>query len=91
MDAPVEIALITMIGSVTSAAFAAAAVYLGTVNKNKLNNVETKVDGQLTETVALKQAGSFSQGENKQRDKQDMKDAVSAGIKEANGPKLEGK
>jgi hypothetical protein len=85
MEPAVEIAFIGMVGSVLSAACAAVAVYLGTVNRAKLNSVETKVDGQLTETVELKKAVAFGKGEDKQRDKQDMKEAVAAGIKQANG------
>jgi thioredoxin reductase len=85
MDASVEIALIGMVGSVFSAAMAAIAVYLGSKNKEHLIEITAKVDGQLTETIALKRAVSFAAGEDKQREKQDMKDAVAAGIKEANG------
>jgi hypothetical protein len=88
MEPSVEIALIGMVGSVLSAVCAAAAVYLGTVNRAKLNSVETKVDGQLTETVELKKAVAFGKGEDKQRDKQELKEAVKAGIKEANGETL---
>ena len=85
MEPAVEIAFIGMVGSVLSAVCAAVAVYLGTVNRAKLNSVEMKVDGQLTETVELKKAVAFGKGEDKQRDKQDMKEAVAAGIKQANG------
>jgi hypothetical protein len=85
MDTAVEIAFIGMIGSVLSAACGAVAVYLGSKNKDKLVEITAKVDGQLTETIALKQAVAFGKGEDKQRDKQDMKNAVAAGIKEANG------
>jgi hypothetical protein len=81
-----------MCGSVLSAALAAVAVYLGTKNKDlgnenkeQLIEIQARVDGQLTEVIALKRAVSFAQGEEKQRDKQDIKDAVMAGIKQANG------
>jgi hypothetical protein len=93
MEPQVEIAWIGMFSSIFSAGLAAIAVYLGARNRGSLEDhgkalrsVEDKVDGQLTETVALKQAVSFAQGQEKQRDKQDMKDAVAAGIKQANGP-----
>jgi hypothetical protein len=89
MDASVEIALIGMVGSVFSAAMAAIAVYLGSKNKEHLIEITAKVDGQLTETIALKQAVAFGKGEDRQRDKQDMKDAVAAGIVQANGPTVE--
>jgi hypothetical protein len=85
MDAGVEIALIGMCGSVVSSILAAVAVYLGARNKEQLIQVSAKVDGQLTEVVALKEAVSFAKGAEKQRDKQDIKDAVAAGIKQANG------
>ena len=99
MNAPVEIALIGCIGSILSAAFAAVAVYFGTVNSNRLQQqhelitavddrtkvIKAQVDGQLTEVVALKEAVSFSKGVDRERDKQETKDAVVAGIKEANG------
>jgi hypothetical protein len=90
----VEISLITMFGTVTSSALAAAAVYIAAkVNAKahlivlKANAIEAKVDGQLTEVIALRDAVAFGKGEDKQRGKQDLKDAVAAGIKEANGEK----
>jgi N-acetylmuramoyl-L-alanine amidase len=89
MDQAVEIAWISMCGSVLSAALAAAAVWLGTKNKNTLVEITAKVDGQLTEVIALRDAVAFGKGEDKQRDKQTIKDAVAAGIKQANGPKQE--
>jgi hypothetical protein len=93
MDASVEIALIGMCGSMGSAALAAIAVYLGAKNRGSLEDhsialksVEAKVDGQLTEVISLRNAVAFGKGEDKQRDKQDIKDAVVAGITQANGP-----
>jgi len=96
MDASVEIALIGMCGSLGSAALAAIAVYLGAKNRGSLEDhskalksVEEKVDGQLTEVIGLRNAVAFGKGEDKQRDKQDIKDAVTAGIIQANGPTTE--
>lgn len=93
MDAAVEIAWIGMIGSVLSALASTAAVYLGAKNRGSLEDhsvalksVESKVDGQLTEVIALRNAVAFSKGEDKQRDKQDIQSAVAAGITQANGP-----
>jgi hypothetical protein len=88
MEPQVQIALIGMIGSVLSAAASAVAVYLGTVNKGKLTNVEAKVDGQLTEVLSLRDAVAYSKGQDQQRDKQELKKAVELGIKEHNGEPL---
>ena len=70
MDAPVEIAIIGMIGSVLRAVASAAAVYLGAKNRWSLedhavalNSVEAKVDGQLTEVIGLRDAVAFGKGE----------------------------
>ena len=94
MDAGVEIALIGMCGSVLSAALAAIAVYLGTKNKDlgnanreQLIQVQAKVDGQLTEVIALKEAVSFSKGVDRERDKQAIKEGIQEGFK--NGGKTE--
>jgi hypothetical protein len=92
MEPAVEIAFIGMFGSIASAFLSAGAVYLGAKNRGSLEDhskalqsVETKVDGQLTEVISLRNAVAFSKGEDKQRDKQELTAAVAAGIKEANG------
>jgi hypothetical protein len=85
MDAGVEIALIGAIASTISACLATVAVVLGAKNKETLIQVTTQLDGQLTETVELKKAVAFGLGEDKQRNKQEMKDAVKAEVKQANG------
>ena len=81
MYAGVEIALIGMCGSVLSSFLAAIAVYLGAKNKEKLIEVTTKVDGQLTEVIALKEAVSFSKGVDRERDKQAIKEGIQEGFK----------
>jgi hypothetical protein len=85
MEPSVQIALIGMVGSVISAGFAVLAAYIGAKNRATLGVVQKQMDGQLSETVELKKAVAFGKGEDKQRDKQDMKEAVAAGIKQANG------
>jgi DNA-binding FrmR family transcriptional regulator len=85
MEASVQIAIIGMIGSICSAVAAAVAAYFGSVNRATLHVVKKQMDGQLSETVALKEAVAFGKGEDQQRDKQDIKEAVAAGIKQANG------
>ncbi|HUD11745.1 MAG TPA: hypothetical protein VMS08_05010, partial [Candidatus Saccharimonadia bacterium] len=84
-------------GSVLSAVASAAAVYLGAKNRGSLEDhaialksVEAKVDGQLTEVIGLRDAVAFGKGEDRQRDKQEIKAAVAAGIKQANGPETGG-
>jgi len=81
MDAGVEIALIGMCGSVLSSILAAVAVYLGARNKEQLIQVSAKVDGQLTEVIALKEAVSFSKGVDRERDKQAIKEGIQEGFK----------
>jgi hypothetical protein len=92
MEPQVEISLITMFGTVASAALAAAAVVLvAKVNAKareivvQNERIESKVDGQISEVFALRDAVAFGKGEDKQRDRQEIKDAVAAGIKQANG------
>ena len=80
----VLIALATPIGAYFIAKMYAT---MGAV-REQMGVVQKQMDGQLSETVALKQAVSFAAGEDKQRDKQELKDAVKAGIKEANGETL---
>jgi hypothetical protein len=89
MDAGVEIALIGMCGSVLSSILAAVAVWLGARNKDQLIQVSAKVDGQLTETIALKEAVAFGKGEDKQRDRREMQAAVKAEVEATNGPDKE--
>jgi hypothetical protein len=93
MEPQVEISMITMVGTILSTLIAGAVAYFVAKLKTQTADIEervatiqVKVDGQLTETIALKQAVAFGKGEDRQRDKQDMKDAVAAGIKQANGP-----
>lgn len=83
-----QIALITMVGSIVSALAAAVAAIFGARNKATLHVVQKQMDGQLSETVELKRAVSFSAGENKQRERQELKKAVELGIKEHNGEPL---
>lgn len=91
MEPSVEISMITMCGTVLTSAMTGLVVYLVAKINAKARVIEGKVDGQLTEVIALRDAVAFGKGEERQRDKQDMKDAVAAGIIQANGPTHEKK
>jgi hypothetical protein len=89
MEPQVQMQLITTIGTFLGTLATGVIGYFVAKVYARLGHVETKVDGQLTETIALKQAVAFGKGEDRQRDRQAIKDAVSAGITQANGPTIE--
>lgn len=89
MTDAVTLSLIAMIGTVVTSALSGLTFYLvakvnakARIIEGKTNAIELKVDGQLTEVIALRDAVAFGKGEDKQRDKQETKEA---GIKKANG------
>lgn len=86
MEPQVEIQLITMVGTLLGTVVTGVVAYFVAKLKTQVGTIEVKVDGQLTETVELKKAVAFGKGEDHQRDKQEIKEAVAAGIKQANGP-----
>jgi hypothetical protein len=86
MEPQVEMQLITTVGTLLGTVVTGIVAYFVARVYARLGRVEVKVDGQLTETAELEKAVAFGKGEDHQRDKQEIKEAAAAGIKQANGP-----
>jgi hypothetical protein len=66
-----DIVKVALIGGVCGAIPSIGAVILGVLNRAKLGDVETKVDGRLTQLLELTRASSHAEGEKAEKEKHD--------------------